>query len=234
MYNRRMNIKEAKKNIEIIKETKDFLLVYKPAGLAVESRSLKEADLEHILRSFGKKREYLAVINRLDQPVEGLVLFAQSRKAAALLSKQMTEHKMQKEYMALVEGVPEKTERELMDFLVKNGRENRSFVAKEGSEGAKKARLFYHCVKIEKGKSLLRIKLYSGRHHQIRVQLSHAGLPIIGDQKYGYSDTQEYAMPALCSCAIGFFDPSSGEKLFFEHMPKGKAFRDFLEKQEDK
>ena len=243
--------------MDIIAETNTYLLVYKPAGLAVESRSITQPDLFSMLRTERDKkpREYLAVINRLDQVVEGLVLFAKTKKAAAALSAQMRGGRIRKEYLAVVDGVPERlllpeavgTNNEAEDCLkafeeadrkewmlcndlLKDPKSNTSRVVPKGTPGAKEAKLFFTCPDTRDGRSLLRIRLLTGRHHQIRVQLAFAGLPICGDRKYNpeaQSAFPQLCFPALCACALQFDDPESSERSCFSIQPKGEAFQAF-------
>ena len=218
--------------MEIVAETNRFVLIYKPAGLAVESRKITEKDLIHAL---GKRAGEVFVINRIDQPVEGLVLFAKDPKSAAFLSREMQEGRMKKEYLAVVEGKPEKKSGTLIDWLEKNGRTNRSEVTAPGSKGAKKAELFYEvCGSVcSDGAeySLLLIRLKTGRHHQIRVQLSHMGHPIAGDRKYGDPEKrdsdQRSRFPALCAYRLTFRDPETGSLKTYSRDPEGELFRDF-------
>ena len=217
--------------VQIISETKDFLLVYKPAGLAVESRSLTEPDLGKKLKNRKAGYDTLFVINRLDQVVEGLVLFARTKKAAANLSAQLQAHRMEKEYLAAVDGVPAKKEETLRDALLRDGRTNTSRVVPFGTAGAKEARLSYTCLFSSAERSLLHIRLYTGRHHQIRLQLANAGLPIRGDRKYSPNPEKAGAacrFPALCCCALSFEDPSGKKRLRFQIVPKGEGFSEYL------
>lgn len=224
-----MNSRNRTEQTEIIADTKEYLLVYKPAGLAVESRSLTEPDLERLLRGRNPAGGPLFVINRLDQVVEGLVLFARTKKAAADLSAQIQSHRMEKEYLAAVDGVPKEKEAELTDWLLKDGRTNVSRVVPEGTPGAKEARLAYVCLRSDAETSLLKIRLFTGRHHQIRVQLANAGLPIIGDRKYNPAaktdtDQNKYRFPALCCCALSFDEPGSGKRVDYRIEPRGATF----------
>ena len=231
------------KQIEIIAETDSFLLVYKPAGLPVETRSVLQRSLLQALKTGQgyagadgtRRRNDLSVINRLDQVVEGLVLLAKTKKAAAILSKQMQAHQMEKEYLAVVDGTPASDSMELCDHLLRDGRTNMSRVVPSGTKGAKAARLQLTCLEKRGEKSLLRIRLDTGRHHQIRVQLAHVGLPVCGDRKYHPSfgvpaagsrtdEMQPVSFPALCACALAFSDPETGERLRFEIEPKGALF----------
>ena len=239
--------------MRILKETGDYIAVYKSAGEAVESKRPGQRALVNEILSLQARRNqvpggpagrkngrntdpvpYAAVINRLDQPVEGIVLFALNKRAAAVLSRQMTEGKMQKEYLAAVSPVPEKDEAELVDFLLKDGRTNVSRIVPEGTAGAKKAVLRYRILeRSAEGCALLRVELFTGRHHQIRVQLAGAGFPILGDNKYGKRELRdsgvplgEKIFPALCAEKLIFSDPSGGERTEIRVRPEGRAFRE--------
>ena len=174
--------------MEIVYEDKVILVVNKPAGLAVETKRVAEEDLESILRKRYPQDKSLFVITRLDQPVSGLVLFARTKEAAADLSKQLQEHRIKKKYRAFISGSFEKdgqdTEGILKDRLIKDARTNISKVVHLNEKDykiAKEAILFYR--EVSPGEA--EIDLQTGRHHQIRVQLSNAGHPILGDYKYG-------------------------------------------------
>lgn len=218
---------------EILLEDRDLIAVRKPAGLAVQSRALAGMDLEHEIRnklaeeSDAGSAEGLSVINRLDQPVEGIVLFARNKKTAAALSRQLQNHEMQKEYLAVLdtEFVPE-GEHILQDYLLKNAGKNCSEVVPEGTEGAKAAELSYVLLEQQAGKALVRINLYTGRHHQIRVQLAHAGMPVSGDRKYG-DHSGEQKFPALCAFRLTFRHPVSGELICVKTKPAGEEFLKF-------
>lgn len=173
-------------NIETVAETKDYVLIYKPAGMPVESKCITVTDLFHALKvRYGE----LFIINRLDQPVEGLVLLAKNKKSAAALSDQMTKGIIKKDYVCIVCGKPAGEKGHLEDWLCRRKDANASEVVCAGTKGAKKAELdyeLYETVRLDgKEYSLLGIRLLTGRHHQIRVQLSHMGVPIAGDRKYG-------------------------------------------------
>ena len=117
--------------------------------------------------------------------MEGLLVFAKTKKAAAVLTRQIQEHMLYKEYLAVTDGAPAAPMGILTDELIRDGRLNTSRIAKEGEKGRRKAILEYECIQSQaSGRSLIRVRLMTGRHHQIRVQLSHAGMPIACDRKY--------------------------------------------------
>lgn len=187
--------------MKILYEDAQLLVCYKEAGLPVQSARVGTKDLESILKQYlreqnedtaGHTEPYLGTVHRLDQPVEGVMAFAKTPQAAKLLSAQLTDGRMKKTYRAVTrmnERQPAGASAELQDYLLKDGRANLSKVVPEGTKGAKLAKLEYTVLgeaALEDGiRALLEIHLLTGRHHQIRVQLSHAGMPICGDRKYG-------------------------------------------------
>ncbi|MBQ4275233.1 MAG: RluA family pseudouridine synthase [Lachnospiraceae bacterium] len=181
-------------NLEIIYEDSNILIIYKPAGVPVQTASITSKDciseIKNYLSKKGVKNPYVAVINRLDQPVSGLVLFALDQKAAAKLSDDLQNGRIDKYYHAKVYGEFEEKEGTLTDVLYKDAKQNISMVVKEGDahfKDGKKAILNYR----EVSPGELDIKLITGRHHQIRVQLASAGHPILGDLKYGTDESKE-------------------------------------------
>lgn len=206
----------------VLYEDKDVLVVYKEAGVAVQSARVTVPDvmsgLESELVRRGEKRPYLGLVNRLDQPVEGIFLVGRNAKAAAELSRQVMEHeRMEKWYQAVVWGRLSEREGKLIDYLVKDARTNTSRVVRKEEKGAKRCELGYEVLKEEEEKSLLRIRLMTGRHHQIRVQLAHAGAPIVGDRKYGKG--QERGQLCLCAYEVKFVHPKTGKRMQFSVEP---------------
>lgn len=222
----------------ILYEDRDILVCRKPSGMPVQAAGIGTMDMESALKNYlaqknPGKMPYLAVIHRLDQPVEGVLVFAKTSGAAGNLSKQIMAGGAGKYYLAVTEGKPEKSEGTLTDYLKKNGRANISQTVPANTPGAKKAILYYKVLdqKEINGKihTLLKIKLETGRHHQIRVQLSHAGMPLLGDRKYNPSGERGVSL-GLCSCGLEFKHPKTGKQMKFETEPQGSAFLDFVKK----
>ena len=214
----------------ILYEDKDVVVCCKPAGFPVQTRKPGCMDMESALRNYlaGKGQgTYLAVIHRLDQPVEGVMVFAKTKQAAAKLSVQVSSRSMEKEYLAVTEGIPQPSEGELCDWLLRNGRTNTSQVVEPGTPQAKDAKLRYQVEQTDdkQQKALVHIWLHTGRHHQIRVQFAHAGYPLMGDTKYGREAVAgRYCPVALCSCRIAFIHPVTGKEMEFTIRPKGNVF----------
>lgn len=217
----------------IVYEDNAILVCHKPSGLAVQTRQVAQKDLESILKTYvsSAASPYLAIINRLDQPVEGLILFAKTPEAAAFLTSQLDSHTLQKEYLALTSPAPAIAEQTLIDYLVRDGRQNLSFVidpahiAAGHKANAKKAELHYQTLQIRDTQALVKITLKTGRHHQIRVQMANNKTPLLGDTKYGGLPS-----PCLCLCShrLAFLHPVTKTFMEFTVFPKNPAFSPFL------
>ncbi len=209
--------------IEIVHEDDAVIVCHKYSGIAVQTAAPGQADMvselkKHLAKQ-GGSNPYLAVIHRLDQPVEGLLVFAKTEAAAAVLSKQVQDHAFTKEYTALVYGKMPQQQDELTDHLVKDARSNTSRVVSEKDKNGKRSVLHYEVIEETEKTQTLRILLKTGRHHQIRVQLSHAGCPILGDTRYGTEEAKRYAseqgVRKLCLCAsrLEFTHPVTGKRM---------------------
>ena len=224
---------------EIIYRDEEILVCHKPAGIAVQTASVGQQDMVSELKNYlatagnsskaGGKKPYIGVVHRLDQPVSGVLVFAKNPSAAAYLSAQIQDGRAGKIYRALICGSFEDGAKEgvLEDILVKDARTNTSRVVQPGSREAaqgKTAKLSYRVLE-EKSVdgtvySLVEIKLFTGRHHQIRVQMSNAGHPILGDTKYGTPESAGLSARLdrglkLCAYRLSFIHPKTGEKMEF-------------------
>lgn len=246
---------------QIVYEDEAVLVIRKPAGLATESAGIGQKDVVSELKNYVAKKNpgkmpYLGVVHRLDQPVEGLLVFAKTKKAAENLTAQLGKGMLKKEYLAVVCGkVPENTGR-LVDYLAK---EKGMAVVKDAADAqsekdadaqakkdadvqsekaadpqAKKAVLTY-TKKAENGRfTLLAVQIETGRFHQIRAQLSHAGFPILGDEKYGSEESKELSrekkirFTALCAASLSFRHPVTGKTMAFTQAPQNPAFAEFV------
>ena len=179
----------------IIYEDPHIIVCRKPAGVPTQSARISTPDMASMLKNY-LSGGYLAVIHRLDQPVEGLLVFAKTPGAARELNRQLTSSGFGKYYRAIVSGIPEPSEGTLEDYMVKDARSNTSRICTKNTPGAKAARPHYRVEKIFRDTSpvtsLVAIHLDTGRHHQIRVQMAHIGCPLVGDRKYGTA----YSSPA--------------------------------------
>lgn len=208
----------------IVYEDEVLLVVHKPVGIATETARVGQADLVSELRNYRRKKgesTYVGVVHRLDQPVEGLLVFAKDAETAKKLSDELQHQTLIKKYAALVAGVPEMPEGELVDYLLKDGRTNLSKVVPREEKGAKRAALSWKLLRYKDGIALLEIELYTGRHHQIRAQMAHAGYPLLGDFKYGTVSSRELSgkaginSTALLAYQLVLTHPVNKEKLEF-------------------
>lgn len=191
--------------MEILYSDKQIAVCIKPVGLDSEQDVPAE-----LVKQLGGE---CFPIHRLDKNVGGVMVYARTKAAAAALSKAVQEGTMVKEYVALVHGFPPETG-DWSDLLFKDSSKNKVFVVKKERRGVKKARLTFSRLSAGE-ESLVRIRLYTGRSHQIRVQFSSRGFPLVGDHKYGSRD--EKTAPMLWSCALTF--PSGENTMHFEAMP---------------
>ena len=192
--------------MEILYSDNDLIACIKPVGLDSEN------DLPNAIRE--NLGGAVFPIHRLDKNVGGVMVYARNKKAAAALSKLVQDGKMVKEYVACVHGCPPDTGT-WEDLLWKDSAKNKVFVVKRQRSGVKSAKLEYKTIRSGE-ESLVRIRLHTGRSHQIRVQFSSRGYPLVGDHKYGSRD--ERTAPMLFSCCITF--PLNGKQIMFEANPE--------------
>ncbi len=230
-------------DINYLYEDDKIIVCAKPSGMATESARIGNMDLvnavrNHIARSEKNKGRqgknlppYIALINRLDQPVEGIVLLAKDKKAAANLSTQLREHEISKRYLAVVCGKPKEDSAKLINYLSRNSQGN-AIIVENDSADAKKAVLNYECLKSVEELSLIKVELETGRFHQIRAQLSNIGCPIYGDNRYGCNMTGKAIMGfgeiALCSYQLEFKHPATNKDMSFIIRPSGDIFSKYF------
>lgn len=220
-------------DINIIYEDKDILVCRKPAGLPTQSAKVAVPDLVSELRNYlaEKKESYLGVVHRLDQPVEGLLVFAKNKAAAKKLSEQLKTSSFDKVYYAVAFNQPPVQEGMLEDYMIKDG--SRAKIVPADTSGAKKAVLHYRIIAMKKGRVLYEVRLETGRFHQIRAQMAHAGMPLLGDKKYAdaainiYSEAHGIKNVALCAFKLKLIHPGTGEEMLFISKPAGEVFQDF-------
>lgn len=228
----------------IIYEDTHIIVCHKPAGFPTQSGRISQADViselkNHIgnqLKSMAEAKEpYLGIIHRLDQPVEGLLIFAKTKTAAAALTKQLENHTLHKHYYAAICGKPMENEVTLVNYLKKDSQRNLAIITSKDDTGAKPANLTFHVMSNAPVRqdafavfpfthpdiSILDITIQTGRFHQIRAQLSHAGLPILGDQKYGTPESLQLSKTlcirnvCLVAYVLEFIHPVSGKNMKF-------------------
>lgn len=201
--------------MEILFEDRHIIATVKPVGILSEEASDGKG-LVNLLKEHTKGEIY--PIHRLDKGVGGVMVYAKTKESAASLSKQVQDRSFEKEYVAVAYGIMEEKEGIMEDLLFKDKGKNKTFVVKRERKGVKKAKLSYRVVSEGeyegKAVSLVSVKLYTGRSHQIRVQFASRKHPLLGDRRYGSADTVSDI--ALFSSKLGFYHPATGEKLCFE------------------
>lgn len=269
---------------QILYEDNDIIVCYKPAGIATQTKKIGQCDMVSEVTNYfagcsafkqqtaSQSRQtngiYIGCVHRLDQPVEGILVFARNQKAAGELSRQIVENRMDKYYYAVVSGNglegkegPERKaglppviggmqKETLTDYLIKDNKTNMSRIVTSDSKGAKKAVLEYEILErkemfpenfsekyfLEENPApaaLVRVRLVTGRHHQIRVQMSHAGMSLLGDYKYAdertkkLSETLQMKQVALCAYRLDFVHPATGRRLSFQKEPESGIFQNF-------
>lgn len=229
-------------NLRVLYEDECLIVCYKPSGVPTQTAKLGAVDMVSLLKNYlykkqtEKKEPYVAVIHRLDQPVEGILVFAKTTFAAKELNKGMQGAGFGKFYKAVLCGVPSEHVGVLENYLVKEGKTNTSRICAASEKDAKRATLSYEVLEIseddDKAISLVKVKLDTGRHHQIRVQMANIGCPIWGDAKYDVENgnstvDKSWKQIALCAYRLEFIHPKTKKSMSFEIKPEGEVFRSF-------
>lgn len=213
-------------DLKVLYEDNHIIVVEKKPNIPSQGDKTNDIDMLTIVKQYIKEKYnkpgdvYLGLIHRLDRPVGGVMVFARTSKAAARLSEEVRDKVFKKKYLTIVDGKFEKKKDTLEDYLLKNEKNNLSKVVKEGTKNAKLASLDYEELTYneEINLSVLKIDLHTGRHHQIRVQLSSRGHSIYGDQKYGSRGRGKQI--ALWAYSLEIVHPTTKEKMTFESIPE--------------
>ena len=216
--------------LEVLYEDNHLIVVVKQANVPSQQDSSSDLDLLTMVKNYIKEKYhkpgnvYIGLIHRLDRPVSGIMVFARTSKAASRLSDQIRKNEFSKKYLAVVNGIIEKNEDTLVDYLKKE--ENGNTVVTDSSDG-KESILAYKVLErnYEKKETLVEIQLKTGRHHQIRVQFASRNHPLCGDQRYGRMDKTQIA---LCAYHLEFIHPTTKEKMIFDiEKPNTQYWVDF-------
>lgn len=211
--------------IPIIYEDNHILVVEKPVNMPSQADDSRDPDLlsvlkEDIKRRYGKPGNvYLGLVHRLDRPVGGVMVFAKTSKAASRLSDAIRTRHFDKTYIAVVHKKPQDKQATLRHHLLKDTRNNMVSVVSSQVDGAKEAILDYQTLSSSDGLSLVKVKLHTGRPHQIRVQFAAIGCPLFGDQRYGAEVNSHGQQLALWSTSLAFEHPTTKEMLHFSSKP---------------
>ena len=208
-----------KENLQVLYEDNHIIIINKRAGDITQGDKTGDKPLSDVVKEYVKDKYnkpgnvFIGTVHRLDRPTSGIVIFARTSKALERLNKMLRDKTISKTYWALVKNKPKKESDTLIDFLKKDTKKNKSFVYKKEIEGSKKATLHYKIIKKLDNYTLLEIDLETGRHHQIRTQLSSIGSPIKGDLKYGFDRSNKDGSISLHARKIEFIHPVSKENI---------------------
>ncbi len=222
---------DAVMKLNVLYEDNHLLVVEKPVNVPVQADASGDEDLLSMVRAYIREAyhkpgdAFAALVHRLDRPVGGVMVFARTSKAAARLTEQFRAGRARKRYAAVVVGSPE-PEAALTNYLLKDENTHSSAVVPAGTPGSKEAKLRYALLARGKGGSLIDVELFTGRPHQIRVQMAHAGCPILSDQRYN-PQAKPGDQIALWSYALTISHPTLGEEMTFFSAPRGEAFNAF-------
>lgn len=214
--------------LEILYEDKDIIVVVKPPGVPSQKDQSGDEDVYTTVKRHVGKQMSLGLVQRLDRPVGGIMVMSKSSQAAKALTAMVTGRMIDKWYLALTEGVAK--EEDHLEHWLQKVRGNRAVISNKKTSGSKSAILDYQLLdrtllgnqKI----NVLQVKLHTGRHHQIRAQLAHMKLPLVGDTKYNpsYQQLQGWHEIGLYANRLAFEHPVSGESMNFEVVPTHKPF----------
>lgn len=215
--------------LKILYETNHVLVIEKPVNVPSQGDKTGDEDCLKLIKEYLKKKYqkpgnvYVGLVHRLDRPVGGVMVFAKTSKAAARLSEEIRQGNFVKEYLLVADGKFEQEEGWMEDYLQKDERTNLSKVVKENVKNAKLAKLEYQVLyyREDNDLSLVRVKLHTGRHHQIRVQFATRNHSLYGDQKYGTRGKGKQI--ALFAYRLSFPDPITKEMLTFSSLPEANG-----------
>lgn len=224
--------------LDILFEDNHLLAVYKPGGMLVQGDSTNDPTLLGYAKAYLKEtyhkpgNVFLGLVHRVDRPVSGVVLFARTSKAASRVAKAFKDREVEKVYAAVVAGMPDREEGRMEDTIARHGR--RSHIVRAPREGrGLSAHLRYRVLAHDAGRSLLEIRLETGRHHQIRLQLSRRGHPVIGDVKYGAPSPLPDRTIALHAWRLSLMHPVKDEMVVLSAPPPARppwtGFEGFFE-----
>ena len=224
-------------NLKILFEDNHIIVVEKPVNIPSQADKTGDEDMltiikKYLIKKYNKPGDaYLGLVHRLDRPTGGVMVFAKTSKAASRLSEQVREKKFEKEYLVIVDGKLEKETGIFEDYMIKNEQKNVSKIVDSKTKNAKIAKLEYEVIKYneETNLSVVKVKLYTGRHHQIRVQFASRNHSVYGDQKYGTRGRGKQL--CLWAYKLSFFHPISKEKMTFDTYPEKTGSWKILEEQ---
>lgn len=223
-------------SLNVVYEDNHLIVVNKKSGDIVQGdktgdKTLSDAVKDYIKKKYNKPGDvYLGTVHRLDRPTSGLVVFARTSKALSRMNKLFQEKKVKKTYWAVTEKAPNNSKGHLIGYLTKNEQKNKSFLSQTETKGSKKAELNYTLVGRSDRYHFIEVEPLTGRHHQIRVQLSNMGCIIKGDLKYGAKRSNKDASIHLLARKIEFIHPVKNEPLVIQaEVPNDPLWKAFAE-----
>ena len=210
--------------INILYEDNHLLVALKPVNIPVCEDSSSDDDflnmLKHYLeKKYNKKNAFLGLVHRLDRPVGGVMVFAKTSKAAKRLNEQIKNHEFNKIYLAVLDGTLKNKNGKLVNYLYKDEKLKKSMVVDKSHLKAKLSELNYEVIGYNDDTTIVKITLITGRHHQIRVQCSNIGYPLVGDQLYGKENKKQIMLYAY---KLEFIHPTTKEKMTYQILPEWK------------
>lgn len=206
-------------DFQVLYEDNHILVANKPNNMLVQADTTGDVALEDLAKQYIKIKYnkpgavFLNAVHRIDRPVSGVVVFARTSKALTRLNEQFRSKEIKKTYWAIVKNCPKVESATLEDYIRRDAKKNKSFVCQKDAKDAKLARLSYTLIASSENYHLLEIDLHTGRHHQIRCQLSHLGCPIKGDLKYGAERSNKDGGISLHARSVEFIHPVTKESI---------------------
>ena len=215
--------------LNILYEDNHIIVVEKKANILSQSDITGDIDLLSMLKKYIKEKYskpgnvYVGLVHRLDRPVGGIMVFAKTSKAAKRLNEQIKNHEFNKTYLAVLDGTLKNKKDKLVNYLYKDEKLKKSMVVDKSHFKAKLSELNYEVIGYNDDKTIVKINLITGRHHQIRVQFSNIGYPLVGDQLYGKKNKKQIMLYAY---KLEFIHPTIKEKITYQLLPKWKELED--------
>lgn len=212
-------------NLNILYEDNHIIVVEKKPNILSQSDITGDIDLLSMVKKYIKERYnkpgnvYVGLVHRLDRPVGGIMVFAKTSKAAKRLNEQIKNHEFKKTYLAVLDGTLKNKNDKLVNYLYKDEKLKKSMVVDKSHLKAKLSELNYEVIGYNDDKTIVKINLITGRHHQIRVQFSNIGYPLVGDQLYGKENKKQIMLYAY---KLEFIHPTTKEKMTYQILPEWK------------
>ena len=212
-------------NLNVLYEDNHIIVVEKKPNILSQSDITGDIDLLSMVKKYIKERYnkpgnvYVGLVHRLDRPVGGIMVFAKTSKAAKRLNEQIKNHEFKKTYLAVLDGTLKNKNDKLVNYLYKDEKLKKSMVVDKSHLKAKLSELNYEVIDYNDDKTIVKINLITGRHHQIRVQFSNIGYPLVGDQLYGKENKKQIMLYAY---KLEFIHPTTKEKMTYQILPEWK------------